>query len=168
MFEIVRTTADDTPVLQNLMQLYLYDLSQFSHREVDGRGLFNHEHLDRYTHDANRAAFLVRLSGRPAGFALVDEHSVLNGEGAGVRTIADLFVLRTHRRRGLGTHLALEVFRRFPGRWEVRQETGNEPAQAFLRKVIDRYTAGRYVELVLDDHRWRGPIQTFDNSLMLG
>ena len=168
MFEIIRATADEAPVLQNLMQLYLYDMSQFSHREVDSRGLFNHEHLDRYWQDESRAAFLARLGGRPAGFALVDEHSVLKGPGAGVRTIADLFVLRNHRRRGRGTHLAIEVFRRFPGRWEVRQDAGNEPAQAFWRKVIDRYTAGRFVELVLDDHRWRGPIQTFDNSLMLG
>jgi hypothetical protein len=44
----------------------------------------------------------------------------------------------------------------------------NAAAQAFWRKVIGDYTAGRFVELILDDHRWRGPIQTFDNSLMVG
>jgi predicted acetyltransferase len=168
MFVIERASPADAGALQNLLQLYLYDLTEFNYRDVGPHGRFEHDPLERYLEADDRAAFLARAWGRPSGFALVSEHSVLNGDAAGVRTIRDLFVLRRYRRRGVGTRLALDIFRRYPGRWEVRQEASNEPAQAFWRAVIGRYTAGRFVELVLDDHRWQGPVQTFDNSLMVG
>jgi predicted acetyltransferase len=150
------------------MQLYLYDLSEFTGSALDVDGRFAYQYLDAYWSEPGRRAFLARISGRPGGFALVNEHSVLSPEASGVRTIAEFFVLRPFRRVGLGSALALDVFRRFPGRWEVRQEHANEPAQFFWRKVIGEYTAGRFVELYLADHRWRGPVQTFDNSLMVG
>jgi predicted acetyltransferase len=103
----------------------------------------------------------------PAGFCLVREGSVLDPK-APIRTVAELFVPRSFRRLGIGRALALAGFRRFPGRWEVREAEANEPAQAFWREVIGAYTAGAFVELALADGRWRGPVQTFDNSLMLG
>jgi predicted acetyltransferase len=168
MLVIERASIADAAALQNLLQLYLYDLTDFSHHDVGPHGRFEHEPLEQYLETDERTAFLARAWGRPAGFALVSDHSVLQGEAAGVRTVRDLFVLRRYRRSGVGERLALDIFRRYPGRWEVRQEASNEPAQAFWRTVIGRYTAGRFVELMLDDHRWRGPVQTFDNSLMVG
>ena len=56
------------------------------------------------------------------------------------------------------------LFDRFPGRWEVRQKAENSRAIAFWRRVIDRYTGGRFEEEVLADERWHGPVQRFDNS----
>ncbi|HXH23142.1 MAG TPA: GNAT family N-acetyltransferase [Dehalococcoidia bacterium] len=169
MLVIELATNDDLSVLRNLHQLYLYDLTEFTHDDPDPEGRFPHEPLEGYVEGApDRAALIARLWGRPAAFALVAAGSVLDAGACGVRTVRDLFVLRRYRRRGIGTRLALEAFRRFPGRWEVRQDASNKPAHTFWRKVIDRYTAGRFVELTLDDHRWRGPVQTFDNSLLLG
>ena len=34
--------------------------------------------------------------------------------------MAEFFVLRKYRRCGIGSHVALEVWKRFPGQWEVR------------------------------------------------
>jgi predicted acetyltransferase len=168
VLEIVRAGRDLAPVLRNLLQLYLYEMSEFEPRPIGPDGVYEYPSLDRYWDDDSRAAFLVRLSGRPAAFALVDQHSVFDPSATGVRAVADFFVLRQHRRAGLGRFLALELFRRLPGRWEVRESAANAGAQAFWRKVIAEYTGGRFVELFLDDHRWRGPVQTFDNSLMVG
>ena len=167
-FEIVVAGKEDSPVLRNLLQLYLYDVSDFRAREVNAEGLFEFGHLDLYGQEQSRRAFLGLAGGKPVSFVLVNELSVLSGADSGVRSIADLFVMRRYRRRGFGTRLALHVFRRMPGRWEVRQEAANEPAQSFWRRTVDAYTAGRFVELHLDDQRWNGPIQTFDNTLMLG
>jgi predicted acetyltransferase len=168
VLEIVRAGPDQAPVLRNLLQLYLYEMSQFEPRPIGPDGLYEYPHLDAYWHDDRRAAFLVRLSGRPAAFALVAQRSVFDPSATGVREVAEFFVLRQHRRSGLGRMLALDIFRRLPGRWEVRQTAENEAAQAFWRKVIAEYTGGRFVEVFLDDHRWRGPVQTFDNTLMVG
>lgn len=167
MLEVIRAGPADEQALANLLQLYLYDLTEFGQQAMGGDARFQHAGLEGYLGGDN-AAFLARSLGRPAGFALVSQQSALAEGIAGVRSLDHLFVLRGLRRRGLGRILALEVLRAMPGRWEVRQPASNGPAQAFWRKVIGAYTAGRYVELELDDQRWRGPVQTFDNSLLLG
>lgn len=75
----------------------------------------------------------------------------------------EFFVLRKHRRHGVGTAVAREMFRRFPGRWRVAQTPRNTGAQAFWRKVIGEYTGGRYTEATPADPGWEGrPVQEFE------
>ena len=50
----------------------------------------------------------------------------------------------------------------------MRGKTENQAAIAFWRRVIDRHTGGRFEDLMLDDARWRGSVQRFDNTLDLG
>jgi predicted acetyltransferase len=168
MLQIEPATPRDAELLGNLLQLYLYEITEFEHRDIGPDGLFEHRRLDDYGCEDGPCALLARAAGRPLGFSLVHEGSILDAAATNVRTIAEFFVLRAHRRRGLGRLLARETFRRFRGRWEVRVGEANLPAQAFWRNVIADYTAGAFVELRLQDHRWHGPIQTFDNSLMVG
>ena len=46
----------------------------------------------------------------------------------------------------------------------MREVARNTPAQAFWRKVIARYTGGRFIEVVCDDEQWRGPVQRFESA----
>lgn len=157
---ILPATGADRSVLKNLMQLYLYDLSEIEGIDVDERGRFSYPALDLYWTEAGRYPFLIRVDGRLAGFALVSQHSRLTGPFEG-HTIAEFFILRRYRRMGVGRAAATQIFDRFPGRWEVATIATNIPAQAFWRSVIDRYTGGRYHEVWLQDERWRGPVQSF-------
>jgi predicted acetyltransferase len=77
--------------------------------------------------------------------------------------MSQFFVLRKHRRRGVGERAAAMTFDAFRGRWEVREALRNTPAHEFWRSVIGRYARGRFTETMLDDERWRGPVQSFDN-----
>ena len=97
-----------------------------------------------------------------AGFAIVDSQSRLTG--APGWDMNEFFVLRRHRRTGVGAGAAGAVFDLFPGAWEVREIVRNTPAQAFWRKVIGRYTGGRFTEEAWDDARWRGPVQRFESG----
>jgi GNAT superfamily N-acetyltransferase len=54
--------------------------------------------------------------------------------------VAEFFVLRRHRTRGVGRAAAEAVWRRFPGEWEVRVMEGNEPALAFWTATIAGFT----------------------------
>ena len=47
----------------------------------------------------------------------------------GVWDMAEFFVLRAFRRRGIGTQVAHDVWRRFPGPWQVRVMRTNVSAQ---------------------------------------
>ena len=80
----------------------------------------------------------------------------------GVHDMAEFFVVRRHRRRGVGEAAARALFDRFPGRWEVRQTRTNQAATRFWVAVIDRYTRGDFTRLDWDDPRWRGPVQRFE------
>jgi predicted acetyltransferase len=64
-------------------------------------------------------SFFVRVDGVLAGFALVRNDAFFAGEGT--RDISEFFILRRHRRRGVGTEVARPVFDRYPGKWEVTQ-----------------------------------------------
>lgn len=135
---------EDKPVLRRLLQLYLYDFSEFEPLELNGHGEFEYRYLDHYwAPDAGeeRHAFFVVAGGKRAGFALV---RVVNG----VHVFAEFFVMRAYRGTGVGSEAAKEVFRQLPGSWLVHEVPANVPAQDFWRRVIAELTGGNYAEAV--------------------
>jgi predicted acetyltransferase len=125
---VLEALDDDRTVVRRLLQLYHYDFSEFDGADVNPHGEYLHTYLDEYWTDADRKAFLFRIDGALAGFALVftgDPHD-----------LAEFFVMRKYRRCGVGAQAAAALFERFPGRWIVRQELTNPAATAFWRKAI--------------------------------
>jgi len=86
--------------------------------------------------------FLLRIDGRPGGFALVKRL----GTGPATFDMGEFFVVRQHRRRGIGRRAATWLFDCLAGSWEVRQMPTNAPAQGFWRRVIADYTGGAFIE----------------------
>jgi predicted acetyltransferase len=68
----------------------------------------------------------------------------IDSENELVNTIAEFFITKRYRRRGLGESAAQQVFDRFPGKWLVTQIEKNIPAQTFWRKIISEFTNGEY------------------------
>jgi len=159
--EVSAAGAEDRARIEALYEYYVYDFSEIVGLEVGEDGRFHAPSIAEFFEAPGHHAFLFRLDGVIVGFALVVEASRLTGE-RGVRDMAEFFVLRRHRRGGVGERAARELFDRFPGRWEVREKAANVGATAFWRRVIDRHTAGHYEQIELDDERWRGPVQRFD------
>lgn len=160
--ELYEAAASDKSILQNLLELYQHDASAFDGRDLDEHGRYNYRYLDHYWVEAQRFPFLVRVDGKLAGFALVNEHAVVTAEAE--LSIAEFFILRKYRRTGIGTTVAWQLFDQFGGRWEVRQERENVAAQAFWRKVIHAYTQGKYREYPDGMNGWDGPIQIFQSN----
>lgn len=157
------TGPDDHPRLLTLLQFYAYDFSEILALEVAADGRFHVPAVSAQLIDPRNHAFLIRVDDHLAGFALVQPRSYLTGDAA-VFDMAELFVMRRHRRCGVGEQVATWLFNRFAGRWEVRQKAENQAATAFWRRIIGRYSSGRYEEHLLDDARWRGPMQRFDSG----
>ncbi len=67
-------------------------------------------------------------------FALVNAHS-WRGEPID-HAMAEFFMLRQHRRSGLGRRAAQAVFSRFPGRWELAIAKANTAAHAFWPRTV--------------------------------
>ena len=162
---LVPTTAGDAPTFSSLMQLYMYDFSEFMGLDVGADGRFKEKDVTALWRDARRHPFFIRVDGQLAGFAIVDEHSRLFPAPA--NDMAEFFVLRKYRRLKVGSHAAMCAFDRFTGRWEVRQMARNTMATAFWRQVIGAYSGGSFQELAIDDERWRGPVQIFTSRTPL-
>jgi predicted acetyltransferase len=157
---------EEQPVVTRLLQLYYYDFSELLGFDIGDDGRFTTWRAEGYWTDARYRPFLIRAGEKLAGLAIVDSLSRLSGEPCW--DMNEFFVLRRHRRTGVGTRAAALVFDAFPGRWEVRQILRNEAAQGFWRKVIAGYTGGGFQEVTLDDERWKGPVQSFESAARRG
>jgi predicted acetyltransferase len=92
----------------------------------DGR--FGYPQLDLYWTEPDRHAFLVKVEGKWAGFAFVKK----SGD---VWDMAEFFILRAYRKRGIGREVAHNVLQHFPGTWQVRVLEEN-PALEFWRRTL--------------------------------
>jgi predicted acetyltransferase len=144
------------------MQLYLHDFSEIDGSTISDDGLYDYSYLGEYWGVPDRAPFFIQAGGELAGFVLVNSWSVRGATG--IRSIAEFFVLRKYRRSGIGRTAALEVFKRFPGSWEVAVMKANAGGTAFWRNVINAATGGRFREEAVDNDLWEGPVWSFSSA----
>jgi predicted acetyltransferase len=148
----------DAAIVRHLLPLYIYDLVGARWGvEADGTYGSPRWHRQFWRRDG-RHHFIVRIDGRPAGFALVRELPAAAGVPA--YQMSEFFVLRKYRRHGVGTQIARALFARFSGRWELSVITWNATARPFWRRVIRRVAVGRPVSRPhrqgdLTSIRWR-------------
>jgi predicted acetyltransferase len=144
-----------------MLELYQHDLSNVWDQDLDVHGEYGYA-LDRYWDTEGYHAFVATSNGKYAGFALVNQSVRVGVEGY---WMDQFFVLKKYRRRGVGDLLARATFAALPGRWEVGQMPLNSAAQAFWRKVIERYTGGAFKEHELSSAWWQGVVQVFESPL---
>lgn len=126
--EVRLVAQEEKDVLAQLLELYLYDLSELTAADVGPHGRYGYRYLDDYWTESDRHPFLLRVDTRLAGLALVRSGSP--------HDMAEFFVMRKHRRKGVGRRAALALFDMFPGEWRIRQLAANPAATAFWRSVI--------------------------------
>lgn len=136
---VIRAGPEQEPVLANLLELYAYDFSEFRDIEIGPDGRFGYSRLPLYWSVADRHPFLVRMNGRLAGLILVKRGSEISGD-ATVWDMAEFFILRGYRKRGIGTQVAHQIWEQFPGRWEVRVMESNLLAFRFWVNAISKFT----------------------------
>ncbi len=141
-------TLRDSTLLSNLLELYIHDLSEaFPNIELGADGRFGYDKLPLYWSEPERRfPFLIRCGAQVAGFVLVTRGSPATDD-PDVFDIAEFFVLRRHRRFGVGRRAAFLLWNRLPGRWIVRVSEGNSGALPFWAGVIAEYTRGAATEL---------------------
>jgi predicted acetyltransferase len=144
-------------VVDNLIQLYAHDFSEFHHVELDRLGRFNYAPLPLYWSDPDRHPFLVKMDGRLAGFVLVTRNET-------AWDMVEFFVLRGCRRRGAGTAIAHEVWKRFPGQWEVRVMEANKAALPFWEHAISTFNGRPIQPIAIEKEGNSWWVFTFDST----
>jgi predicted acetyltransferase len=153
--EVRRAAAGEQAVVANLLELYAHDFSELIDLQLQPDGRFGYPDLSRYWREEGRFPFLVRVEGHLAGCVLVSHGSRITGDPR-VWDMAEFFVARRYRKRGIGAAVAHEIWRRFPGPWEVRVMESNHPARAFwgaaIRAFAPAMAEGRMMEV--QENRW--------------
>ncbi|SOC50979.1 Predicted acetyltransferase [Blastococcus aggregatus] len=127
--DVLPATEDEKPVVRRLLELNSHDFSEFDGRDLGPTGEYGYRYLDHYwIEQEDRHAFIVRVDGAIAGCVLVRAGSP--------HRFGEFFIVRKHRRSGVGTKVARAVFDRFPGAWLVEEISGNDAAVAFWRRAI--------------------------------
>lgn len=155
-----RVPLERREVIDHLMQFYLYDFTQYLNIEVNDNGLFPaYPGLDSYWSSGDdKVVFLIKVSNRPAGFALIDQ---LHNSSEGKYYMTEFFIMKKYRRGGVGTWAAHELFNQFKGSWKVTQVKSNTSAQVFWQKVIRAYTDGQFRQKI---HPEQGNLSQYFHS----
>ena len=111
--EIERATPDQRGTIDQLMQLYIYDFSEFIELDVARDGLFAHEPLSEYWDAPGGSVYLIYVDDRIAGFVLVSQDPFMEYEEP-VTCIGEFFILRRYRRKGYGRLVAFHLFNSTP------------------------------------------------------
>ena len=140
--QLQAVSKEEEGVLHNLMQFYIYEFTKYmSSIKIKENGCFGRFNLDNYWTDPNHHAYFVKVDGLLAGFVLMQ--SEFKEEP---NSIEEFFIMRGYEGKGIGSHVAEEIFAMFPGRWYVKQSEKNERARAFWRKIISKCTKGNFME----------------------
>jgi len=127
-------------------------LPEVGHREPD--------QLHTWFAEANAQVLTVLYGDQPVGFAKIkllrtrpkavaagSSRGALSGE-APEFAMAEFFIARDYRRRGVGAQAVRLILDRFRGRWLISELLRNEPAVQFWRRVVGTYTGGAYQEAI--------------------
>lgn len=162
--ELVRASDAQREVVARLMQFYIYDFTELLAPEkippLLEQGRFDdYPGLDAYWSDPDRAAWIIRADGDLAGFALINKHGHL---GRPVDfNMAEFFVARPFRRRGVARAAFHRLLQLHPGQWELAIGAYNKPAQVFWPRAIEAAHVSNVERLEGDGVAWTGPILRF-------
>ena len=138
--DIYRASVGEQRIIDNLLQLYVYDFSASLGIDVEDDGRFPWDGLEEYWSKNSLYPFLFKANTKLAGFALIQHESVVTGD-PNVWDMEDFFVVEKYRRSGIGRAVMTHLFREFVGRWEIRVLNGNDRALGFWRHVISAQCA---------------------------
>jgi predicted acetyltransferase len=156
--ETRKALPDDFAAVQQMLELYQYELSDIWPQDADAQALYGYD-LTRHRLGERFHAHVAVQGSQYVGCALVAPAAVTRQAGSWME---QFFVLKRYRRTGAGRALAEHVLRAHPGLWEVGQMPQNRAAQAFWRQVVGAFTQGRYTELTLTAGSWQGVVQQFE------
>jgi predicted acetyltransferase len=135
---------EQAAVLNNLFELYAHDFSEFVPLDVKPSGRFDVAVGEQWWARDDHAPFFIRWNGKLCGFALVRKGSRITGDGD-VMDVAEFFVVRGARGKGVGAAAACALFAAFPGHWEIRVRQANAPALRFWSRVLASASGGTTV-----------------------
>lgn len=134
--KIEKINKSERNLLENLMQLYLHDLSKYFPIDFNSQNCKYDYDLSKYF-DENYAYF-IKEDNNILGFILVDNNKNNNYE------ISEIFVLNNYKGKKIGEKAVDKIFDTYKGNWTIKAVPLSPLAESFWNKTINTYTKGNY------------------------
>ncbi|WP_445178783.1 GNAT family N-acetyltransferase [Pseudomonas sp. McL0111] len=132
---------DELETIENLMQFYMHDFSEWLPLTLAEHGFFPIQpKLDYWRQPATRP-FLIKVDGELAGFVTVDDETHIDGAE---HNIGYFFITRRFRGQGVAQFVVSALLNRFPGQWQIFHIDANLPARRFWARVIPDLSGGEF------------------------
>jgi predicted acetyltransferase len=166
-----RSARNDRRWIEGVYRDYLNDLAPAATGIFPALGEVGHREPDLLASgfgDRSTQVLTILYSDEPVGFAMVRRSPtaaagvIAGAAGAGAVSgaapavdaaefsMAEFFIARPWRRRGIGAQAVRLLFDRFDGRWLISEHVRNTVAVNFWRRVVSAYTRGQYQERIVD------------------
>jgi predicted acetyltransferase len=163
-----RNALNDRRWIEGVYRDYLADLAPAATGLFPALGEVGHsepDQLQRWFGDRSAQLLTILYHNEPVGFAMVRRRSrgrspaaasaanPAGGTGSAGEfefSMAEFFIARPWRRRGIGAQAVRLLFDRFNGQWLITEHVNNTGAVKFWRGVVAAYTRGKYQERVIN------------------
>lgn len=134
--KLEKVTIESRKKLENLLQLYLHDLSLYFPIPFDCKKCEYEYDLDKYFID--NYAYFIKSNDDILGFILIDDNKENNYE------ISEIFVLNNYKGKKIGEIAVHKIFDMYKGSWIIKAVPLSPKAESFWKKTVDNYTSGNY------------------------
>ena len=139
--ELLEAKGEDLQRIENMMQFYMYDFSEWLPLPFNDDGWFSIQSKAKYWAKSSTRPFLIAVNGETAGFVTVDDEVTHLDANF---SIGYFFVGRRFRGAGVGTAAVTQLLELFPGCWQIFHVNQNASASAFWKKVVPVSTVGNF------------------------
>lgn len=148
-------------VLENIFQYYIYDMSEYMEwsPNEEGKFAYNPSSLDAYWEADDHIPYFIYVGAELAGFALIRRYP----SDTSTYDVAQFFVLRKFKGKGVGKKALALIVKSFPGQWQIRVLIENVAALNFWQSAVsnivgDDYTLSKDLDVDLLMHfiRFKG------------
>ncbi|MBC8999080.1 GNAT family N-acetyltransferase [Pseudomonas sp. N40(2020)] len=137
--ELHPAQRDELQTLENLMQFYMYDFSQWLPLKLAEHGFFSIQPKDEYWRHPATQPFLIRVDDELAGFVTVDNETHI---ASAEHNIGYFFLARRFRGQGVAQFVVSALLSRIPGQWQIFHIDANRPAQRFWARLMPELSGG--------------------------
>lgn len=158
MIQLKQVSKDDKEILNNLLQLYLHDISLYFPIDFDSNsGTYIYDDLNKYFALSENYAYLFMDDNNIIGFALVDKDVDANE-----MVVQEMFILNNYKNKGYGKEAIFNVFDTYKGNWIIKSLPCSSKSENFWNKAIKEYTNDRFeIEHI---GRYNRAVFRFNNS----
>lgn len=142
--ELERVTIGSKVKLENLMSLYLHDLSEFADDlKINKEGRFEYNGLELYFKSEHLNPYFINYQGKVVGFVLVNTGKYVPQNIDYV--VHELFILKSFRNKGIGSAAIRILFDECKGKYRIVQISTNRTAVNFWIKFYEKQGI-KYIE----------------------